>query len=438
MSRGSDDLFTSLSVEARKLIARALEFARRSRIDVYLVGGAVRDLSLGEKVLDLDLVWEGAGEPESVAQAFGKALQREVAYHPEFLTASLTGSHDLRVDLSRARSETYSAPAALPTVRPSGLRQDLTRRDFSINAMAVALARPRELIDPCGGAADLRQRRLRTLHERSFRDDPARILRGCELAVRRGFAFETGTGTLLEAAVREGYLALLSGTRVRHELARLLASSGRAAAGAQKLRVLGIDRALHAQLRIDAQGIERLVKLAAWSAPGDRPAAPDPTPFWIIALTALLWHRPSSERRVLAQWLELGRSEKRWLTQGPERLGRLLDPAVAVESGDVAMAQIYSDLSRAEMRVVELLSDPGHRQRFHEIRRLSGIELQIGGDDLLAAGTAPGPRIGNALEATLAARRRGELEAAGELDFAVAWLRQAELAEPAEPGEIDT
>ncbi|MCH7666718.1 MAG: CCA tRNA nucleotidyltransferase [Acidobacteria bacterium] len=429
MSRGSGDLFASLSLEARKLIAQALEFARRSRIDVYLVGGAVRDLSLGEEVYDLDLVWEGAGEPESVARAFGKVLQREVAYHPEFLTASLTGSDDVRVDLSRARSETYSAPAALPTVRPSGLRQDLMRRDFSINAMAVALERPRELIDPCGGAADLRQRLLRISHELSFRDDPTRILRGCELAVRRGFEFETGTGTLVEAAVREGYLALLSGPRVRHELARLLASSGRAAAGAKRLRALGIDRALHRQLRIDQQGVERLVRLAAWSPPGDQPAASDPMPFWIIALTALLWDRPSSERRAVARWLDLGRAEKRWLTQGPERLGRLLDPAMAVESDREAMAQIYTELSRAEIRVVELLSEPGHWQWLREIRRLSGIELQIGGGDLLAAGAAAGPRIGNALEATLAARRRGELQAAGELDFAVAWLS---LAEPEE------
>jgi len=132
---------------------------------------------------------------------------------------------------------------------------------------------------------------------------------------------------------------------------------------------------------------------------------------------------------VLAQWLDLGRAEKRWLAQGPERLGRLLDPAVAVESDREAMAQIYTELSRAEIRVVELLSEPGHWQWLREIRRLSGIELQIGGGDLLAAGAAAGPRIGNALEATLAARRRGELEAAGELDFAVAWLS---LAEPEE------
>lgn len=422
MSPGRGGLLASLPGEALALIDRAVEFGRRYAIDLFLVGGAVRDLYLGEEVRDLDLVWVGSGNPAVVARAFGEFFNAEVLYHPEFLTASLTGKSGLRLDLGRARSESYSAAAALPSVQPADLGQDLIRRDFSVNAMAVPLAQPEAAIDPCDGATDLRRGRLRTLHELSFRDDPTRILRGLELAVRRGFEFDSSTRGQAEEAISEGYLALLSGTRVRHELVRLFASPLRAASAAEGLRALAIDRTLHEEFRIDGRGLERLRRLASWRNPEERSAVLDSTPFWIVALTALLWDLKQSTRRDLAERLSLGRDEKRWLEHGPERVAPLLDPASAVESSIGAMAQLYAHLSRSEARLVELLAAGGQVERVRRARKLSELALGIGGEDLLAAGAPPGPRMGAALEATLAARRAGEIEADEELGFAVEWL----------------
>jgi len=420
-------LISSVSDGLRALLETIRDFGRRERISVALVGGAVRDLLLEEPVRDVDLVWEGAGDPGRVARLLGVALGSDVTYHPLFLTASLTVPSGVRVDFGRARAECYSTPAALPAVRPASLDEDLSRRDFSINAMAIDLGRPAVLIDPGTGAADLRARLLRVLHSASFRDDPTRILRGCELAVRRRLEFEPETASQAAAAIYSGFLMRLSGTRVRHELARLFGAPSRAVAGAAALRALGADRALHSEFRIEEAGISRLEMLAGWSWT----RATSETPFWVVALSALMWHRPAAARSAVATWLGLKRSQRRWLESGPERLSPLLGSEGALDLTEETMADQMLQLSTAEAGFVHLLANPERAEALEGARRLAEMNLRIGGADLLAAGAAPGPRVGEALAATLAARRRGDLAADEELAFALDWLRRKESGDAA-------
>src|SRR3954452_22209108 len=136
---------------------------------IYLVGGAVRDLLLGQERTDLDIAVEGD------ASALGRRLGGEIRTHERFATATVH-TDGLELDLATARSESYPEPGALPEVRPATLTDDLARRDFTLNAMAVPLAGDPELIDPHGGLADLERGTLRVLHERSFVDDPTRTL----------------------------------------------------------------------------------------------------------------------------------------------------------------------------------------------------------------------------------------------------------------------
>src|SRR5215210_1449835 len=153
-----------------------------SGIPAYLVGGAVRDLLLGHARADIDVAVEGElGE-------LTRRLGGEIRHHDRFATASVR-IDDLVVDLAATRRETYPRPGALPEVRPAGLADDLARRDFTLNAMALPLAEPR-LIDPQGGLADLERGRLRVLHPGSFRDDPTRALRAARYAARYGFALD--------------------------------------------------------------------------------------------------------------------------------------------------------------------------------------------------------------------------------------------------------
>src|SRR5262249_22611747 len=163
------------------------------RVPAYLVGGAVRDLLLGVEGNDLDVVIEG--DPDVLAGLSGFTPERDSLF--------LTGKLDLgdsAVDVAHARAETYPQPGALPEVRPASITEDLDRRDFTANAMALPLAPGSELIDPHGGLEDLRAGLLRVLHDRSFVDDPTRALRAARYAARFGFELEPETRRLLEEA----------------------------------------------------------------------------------------------------------------------------------------------------------------------------------------------------------------------------------------------
>ena len=166
--------------------------AERAGADAYLVGGAVRDALLGRSVGNLDLV------VDTDAAGLIEALGAPARVYDRFETATV----DLPsgpVDVARARSETYAHPGALPEVRPATLAEDLGRRDFTVNALAVPLADPGEVVDPHGGLDDLRAGRLRVLHDRSFVDDPTRALRGARYAARLGLEVEPDTLRLLRA-----------------------------------------------------------------------------------------------------------------------------------------------------------------------------------------------------------------------------------------------
>jgi tRNA nucleotidyltransferase (CCA-adding enzyme) len=190
----------------------------------YAVGGCVRDWLLGRAdAVDLDVAVEGSGI--ALARAAAEALEGTMEPHEPFGTATVLLPAPLRrVDFATCRKEVYAAPAAYPKVRPGRLEDDLLRRDFTINAMAVALDSGRfgRLIDPYGGARDLRSRRLRILHARSFLDDPSRILRGIRFAQRFRLRWEPGTRRALRRAMAEGALGWLNGGRLRKELARVL------------------------------------------------------------------------------------------------------------------------------------------------------------------------------------------------------------------------
>lgn len=192
----------------------------------YAAGGFVRDLLLGraaDHVPDLDLVIEGDGI------AFGRRLAEEVGghlvVHRAFGTASLEGgaTHDGtrvgRVDIATARRERYARPGALPDVSPAGIDEDLGRRDFSVNAMAVALSPSAwgRLHDPFGGADDVAARRLRVLHPLSLVEDPTRIWRGARYAARLGLRPDAGFKRALALALEAGEYPALSGQRLRAE-----------------------------------------------------------------------------------------------------------------------------------------------------------------------------------------------------------------------------
>jgi tRNA nucleotidyltransferase (CCA-adding enzyme) len=411
---------TRLPSLLRERIAAIAAVSRRQGTPAYLVGGFVRDLLLERENRDLDVVVEGDGA--GFASSLAEALGGRARTHPAFLTAVVLEPEGFTIDVATARSELYRAPAALPEVQPASLRQDLFRRDFTINTLAIRLG-PEPgygLIDLFGGRRDLQEKKLRVMHDLSFLDDPTRILRAVRLESRLGFQLSPKALDLARGALAAGAFDRLSGSRLKEELAKLLGEPDLAHPGIERLAGLGVLRGIDPLLALDGAARERL--RAALDAHDwyRREGIADPlVEAWRLPLLALVarWREEDLER--LAGRLLLAGEERRLLTGLPSRL------AAARESLREArephqIAEALDPLAGEDLLLLTAEGDDGLVRRY--LTGLRPLTLSVRGADLLAAGAPPGPRIGEALRATRRARLDGRIDPEGELRYALAYL----------------
>ncbi len=271
-------LAAALDRQAERLLGRIALLAEEQGSRAFAVGGVVRDAvggAPGQRARDLDVVVEGNGV--AVARSLAAETGGKLVEYGRFLTASVLGPGERRVDVATARAEHYEAPGALPRVRPATIEEDLRRRDFTVNAMAAELASPAcLLVDPLGGRRDLQERRLRVLHPLSFVDDPTRVFRAARYAGRLGLALDPWTAECQRLALEHAPFDALSGARLTLELKRLLDD-------AQPARALGMLGAGGAFRLLDrgyryaaatAARVERLAATLAWIRPRAVPANP--------------------------------------------------------------------------------------------------------------------------------------------------------------------
>jgi tRNA nucleotidyltransferase (CCA-adding enzyme) len=375
------------SADLGEAIARAypeLEAVRAAaESPVYLVGGAVRDILLGRGRTDVDLVVEGD------AMALAARLGAEPTAHERFGTAKVRlDGH--AVDVASARRETYPRPGALPVVERASLEEDLRRRDFTINAMALPLQSPMELIDPHGGEADLAGGLLRVLHPGSFVDDPTRALRAARYAARFGFTPEPETERLLRATD----LGTVSADRRRAELLRL-AAEATAPRGFELLAGWGLVKPREGGVEL-ARRVGELLAEPPWAGFADRDQA---------VLAAAL---PEQEARA----------------EGGER-----DPMAAGEALAAAAPRRPSesvDLARGRDPIALAIARAlGAEWLDRYVEEWRHVALEIDGEALLAAGVPEGPALGRGLRAALAAKLDGEAEGREqELSVALAAVRR--------------
>jgi tRNA nucleotidyltransferase (CCA-adding enzyme) len=369
------------ALPAAEPVLTALEGERR----VWVVGGAVRDLLLGLRPSDLDLVVEG--DAVAVAHRAAARLGGDVLVHQRFGTATVRSAGQ-ELDLAAARRESYPEPGALPVVELGAtLAEDLARRDFSVNTLALRLA-DGELLSVPGAPADLDARVLRVLHDRSFTDDPTRLLRLARYAGRLGFAVEPHTATLANAAVAAGALATVSGERLGAEL-RLLAAEPQPAALAA-LAAHGAGAALLPGFSLDLALTERALALCPPDARAD-----------LVALGCALRDAPAAELASRLRALALPASEVAAVAACAaldELLSRLRGarPSAADEL-----------LARRPLEAAVLAAAAGSDAARDWLRRGRHLHAAIGGEDLLGAGLS-GPAIGRGLRAARAALLDGE------------------------------
>ncbi len=302
----------TLPPPARAILALVGALADSRRERVAWVGGGVRDHLLGRAGLDLDFVLEGEIEPFS--RALAERLGARQSFHSRFLSATLGLPGGIRLDVVRARRERYPSPAALPEVEAASLREDLARRDFAINAIAVRLApiaRQGEILDPQRGCADLAAGRLRVLHAQSFDDDPTRLLRGLRFALRFGFRFDPETDTQARAAAASGRLDAVSGTRLARELRLLFDDRPEVEAAIAGLANLGLLAGIAPELSRAATAERAAHGAGALRAVAARLAPEVEVTGWRLGLLALARTLEPVARRRLAARLALDSADRK-------------------------------------------------------------------------------------------------------------------------------
>jgi tRNA nucleotidyltransferase (CCA-adding enzyme) len=389
---------------------------------VYVVGGVVRDLLLGHITLDLDLTVEGDGVAFArlVADRYGAGL----AVFERFATARLTFPDGLKMDIATTRRESYAQPAVLPTVQPASIEEDLYRRDFTINAIAMQLNPGQfgHLLDAYGGQRDLRARTIRVLHVGSFQDDPTRIFRAIRFEQRYGFRLERTTSRLLAQAASTNLIQQLSGPRLQNEIQLLFAEHNpvRAIARLAQLKLL---RFLHRRLCYTTN-VRRVVtavpKALAWWARRFQDSVVDRPIVYLMALSS------ESSPAVVAAMIRrfvLSRVHAENVSAGGSGIDRVLKQLT--NKGTVRPSQVYrllADLS--DEALVLLLAKQVGRQHGVRLSLLKRhlltyvknrtVKTALTGLDLQSMGLKPGPQYKTILGKLLDARIDGMITTEAE------------------------
>jgi tRNA nucleotidyltransferase (CCA-adding enzyme) len=396
----------ALPEAARPLVEALLARAEAWDLAVHLVGGPVRDHLRGHPLRDVDLAVEPSGGRDALAlvDAVARGPWRVVA-HPRFGTARVECGSAV-VDVATVRAERYPHAGALPVVAPGTLEEDLRRRDFTVNALAIPLTtaarrdRP-AVIDPAGGLGDLCEGRLRVLHPRSFHDDPTRALRAARLATRLGFAPTRGCHAALRSALRDGAFGAVSGERLRAELEKLFADAGQGLDPARALRLLAdwhVLGVIEPGLTLPRAAVAPLRRLGAFlvDPPWGGQRAPGATRQLVAGL--MLWLAPletALRRAVLVRLAIRGEPARRirafptsrdaWLRALSRTRGRGAADAVLCEAGEEELLALAAAApANLRRRILRFAREDRH------------VALPVDGTDLLAAGLR-GPAVGRAL-----------------------------------------
>lgn len=390
-----DNLNRALPAAARKALAAIVQDAQGEALAIYLVGGSVRDLLLNRPTLDVDLTLEGDAPALARRVAIGLGDVRCIV-HSAFGTATLKGA-DFRLDVATARVETYERPGALPSVRPGSLQDDLFRRDFTVNAMALALTGDQRgaITDPFNGNGDLQAGLLRVLHEASFRDDATRILRAARYGSRLSFRLESNTMRWLRRDV--AYLEAISGPRIREELARLWREP-QPERILLRLNELGALQAIHPTLSLDGSQAEAFAKLREIDA----------TPSHTVYLALLAWEASRPEAMVLATRLALNKRETEAVRAVPKV--RALERALSAEVRPSLAVKLLSPFPSATVWALAAAGQESARQQASRyLRRWRYLKPSLDGHAILALGAIPGPQVGQVLRRLKAAKLDGEV-----------------------------
>jgi len=401
-------MYRGLSAEYVLILERAGEVAARLGYKVFAAGGIVRDLLLGMECLDIDLVVEGDGM--ELARALSLEYGGRVRVHPKFHTATVYFADGRQVDVATARVEFYQYPAAMPQVETSSLHQDLYRRDFTINAMAVSLNKDDfgDVVDFFGGREDLERGLLRVLHNLSFIEDPTRVLRGIRFEKRYNISFEPQTLKLAREAVQNNMLARVSLERVWEEIRHLLMEP-RPSLGLARLVELQLweylfPGVLYAANKVVLDELHLSIKvLRSWDL--EEPDEP-----WMVYLIAILHQTDSEKAREICLRYHLNKRQLEKVSAALKGWRGVMEGLNHPEglNTSVLARRVMNVPRECYPLILAYLVNYVTRRRFRQV--LTAVfydKPSINGKDLRALGFKPGPAFKMALDAVWQARIDG-------------------------------
>ncbi len=364
---------------ARRILEAVAEEALRRKLPVYLVGGAVRDFVMGRATRDLDFTVEG--DPKPLVDFCANLIRAEAVPFDSFGTWRLAGSKKWEIDFATTRSETYPFPASLPVVQtPVAIEEDLRRRDFTVNAMALKLSGGvfSEVLDPFGGLQDIASRKIEILHERSFRDDPTRVFRAARYAGRLQFSCSPQVEKLAREALKAGYPQKLSRHRLLSEMLKILSEENPTPIFF-RLKKWGYLDLLDPRLKIPPssrwRGLNAYARLGVWA--------------FSLGLEA---------ENFIASW-----------------------PIEARASSEILMALKIARIQESPRVLLSDLSRDILRALFPRKMKYAFETLKISGSDLIQKGMSPGPEMGRILQKAARLQWRGKIKSKRE---AILWLRR--------------
>ncbi len=366
---------------------------------LYLVGGVVRDLLLDKTNLDIDLVVEG--DAIALARELSDDEAGKITIHKRFNTAKINW-HGWSIDLASARKESYARPGALPTVKPGSLSDDLCRRDFTINAMAIGLnpGGYGRLIDPYGGQKDLGGRMIHFLHQKSFIDDSTRIWRGLRYEQRLDFQLEPETLRLLKRDIP--MLDTISGDRIRYEIECILNEEFPEKV-LRRADELGVLAKLEPALKGNGWLAKKFQPAREASSPSRPPAG--------LYLALLTYNLNSEQRDKLISYLRLPGA----LTKTLQDTAGIKDKILQLADSKIKPSAVYHLLegySTQSLTANLIASDlPIARQHLRlYLDKLRTIKPILTGNDLMKMGVPQGPRIKEILNRLFDARLDGRIK----------------------------
>lgn len=416
-----------LPAQILNTLRRIGQIADQLGFQAYVVGGFVRDLFLYRRNEDIDIVIEGDGI--AFARTYAKTYGARIHSHKAFGTAVIIFDDGYKIDVATARLEYYRSPAALPDVEMSSIKQDLFRRDFTINTLSLHLNENHfgYLIDFFQAQKDIKDKAIRVLHNLSFVEDPTRVFRALRFEQRFGFTIGKLTSNLIENAAKMDFFKRLSGRRTFSEIKQLLEEENPTPA-IIRMKDFDLLKVIHPSIKLDRKLIYLLNSVKSALAWHDLLFLEDKYMRWAVYLMALIQHcdLPTSKR--ICDTLELPPRYRKLLCEerlkAQKRLKRLEYQPPASDSA------LYRQLHefRAEL-ILYMMAVTRNRTVKKKISRyytqLKDIQPTIGGQELLDAGLKPGPVFRQLLETLLDAKLDGDIETEKEeLEFVQRWIQE--------------